>query len=264
MNPDVHEGQDRHDEWVGMQELFFEKHLGDLSNNYDFFALRAGIQGFQSDFRGFLYADNQPGLRLFGTYDNFKTQWNLAWFYQLDKDSNSGLNDYKFRDQQVLIANLYRQDFLFPGYTAQLSFHANLDNGNSTVFDDNGVLARPAPVGTIGHKSVNAYYLGWAGDGHIGRFNLTHQFYWALGNESFNPIADKQVDINAQMFALELSYDQDWIRYRASFLWASGGRQPQPIPPPPVSIPSSTTPISPAVASASSPARPSASRVVAA
>jgi hypothetical protein len=225
IDPDVHEGRDRHDEWIGLQELFFEKHLGDLSVNYDFWAARFGIQGFTSDFRGFLFSDNEPGVRLFGTLDNFKTHWNVAWFSQLEKDTNSGLNAYELRDQQVIIANIYRQDFIWLGYTAQLSFHANLDSGHGQI-DDNGVIVRPAPIGTIHEKSVNAYYLGWAGDGHIGRLNLTHQFYWALGHESFNPIAGRDVDINAQFFALELSYDQDWIRYRASFLWASGDDDP--------------------------------------
>jgi len=226
IDPDVHEGRDRHDEWLGMQELFFEKHLGDLSVNYDFWSSRFGIQGFQSDFRGFLFSDNEPGVRLFGTYDNNKTQWNLAWFAQLEKDTNSGLNAYEFRDQNVFIANVYRQDFLgLLGYTAQLSFHANLDDGHGQI-DDNGVIVRPAPIGIVKEKQVNAYYLGWAGDGHIGRLNLTHQFYWVLGNESFNPIAAREVDINAQFFAAELSYDQDWIRYRASFLYASGDDDP--------------------------------------
>jgi hypothetical protein len=226
IDPDVHEGRDRHDEWLGMQELFVEKHLGDLSVNYDFWAVRAGIQGFTSDFRGFLFSDNEPGVRLFGTADNFKWQWNVVWFWQLEKDTNSGLNDYQFRDQQVIVANLYRQDFLgLLGYTAQVSFHANLDDGGGQI-DDNGVIVRPAPVGVVREKEVSAYYLGWAGDGHIGRLNLSHQFYWALGSESFNPIAGRGVDINAQFFAVELSYDQDWIRYRASFLYASGDDDP--------------------------------------
>lgn len=226
IDPDVHEGRDRHDEWIGMQELFFEKHLGDLSVNYDFWSVRAGIQGFQSDFRGFLFSDNEPGIRLFGTYDNNKTQWNLAYFYQLEKDTNSGLNAYEFRDQNVFIANVYRQDFLgLLGYTAQLSFQMNLDDSHQQI-DKNGVIARPSPIGIVKDKQVQAYYFGWAGDGHIGRLNLTHQFYWALGNESFNQIAEREVDINAQMFAIEASYDQDWIRYRASFLWASGDDDP--------------------------------------
>jgi hypothetical protein len=225
VDPDVREGSDRHDEWLGMQELFFEKHLGDLSPNYDFWSIRLGIQGFSSDFRGFMFADNQLGARLFGTFDNARIQWNLAYFNTLEKDTNSGLNDYTLRNQQVVVANVYRQDFIWPGYTAQLSFHANLDHGGGQI-DDNGVIVRPAPVGTVEEKSVEAYYIGWAGDGHIGRFNLTHQFYQVFGRESFNPIAGQEVDLNAQFFAAEISYDQDWLRYRGSFLYASGDDDP--------------------------------------
>jgi hypothetical protein len=114
------------------------------------------------------------------------------------------------------------------GYTTQFSFHVNLDNGDDgeVQYDDNGLIVRPAPIGTIHEKDVRAYYLGWAGDGHIGRINVSHQFYQALGEESFNPIAGHGVDINAQFFAIELSYDQDWLRYRASFLWSSPDRDP--------------------------------------
>jgi hypothetical protein len=126
----------------------------------------------------------------------------------------------------VFIANLYRQDFIWQGYTAQLSFHANLDHGG-LQFDRNGFLARPAPVGTIREKDVEAYYVGWAGDGHIGRLNITHQYYYVFGRESFNPIADREVDISAHFAAVELSYDFDYIRYRASVAYASGDGSPE-------------------------------------
>jgi hypothetical protein len=225
VNPDVVAGTDRFHGWIAMQELFAEKKLADLSPNYDFLSVRAGIQGFTSDFRGFLFSDNEPGVRLFGNYDNNRYQYNLAWFAPVDKDTNSGLNTFNLRSQDVFIANLYRQDFLVPGYTGQLSFHANLDDGR-TYYDRNGDLARPEPIGTIGTKNVNAYYLGWAGDGHIGRINISHQFYQAFGEETFNEIAGHQVDINAQFFAVELSYDQDYIRYRTSFVYASGDHNP--------------------------------------
>ncbi|HEY7086475.1 MAG TPA: hypothetical protein VH518_00220 [Tepidisphaeraceae bacterium] len=239
IDPDVRNGTTRNDNWVGFQEAFVEYRLPYQSPNFDFTSVRAGIQGFTSDFRGFLFSDEQPGIRLFGNMDNNKLQWNLAWFHQLEKDTNSGLNSYTFRDQDVFIANLYIQDSLqrfkqhdnspmLLGYTTQFSFHVNLDNGDDgeVQYDDNGLIVRPAPIGTIHEKDVRAYYLGWAGDGHIGRINVSHQFYQALGEESFNPIAGHGVDINAQFFAIELSYDQDWLRYRASFLWSSPDRDP--------------------------------------
>jgi len=238
VDPDVREGTSRQDEWIGLQEAFAEKHLSDLSTNYDFWSIRVGIQGFASDFRGFMFADNNLGVRLFGTADSNRINWNLAYFHQLEKDTNSGLNSYTFRDQDIFIANVFFQDCLayfrpqsmndiLFGYTTQFSFHANFDHGEDGEFqlDDNGRIVRPAPVGTVQSDNANeirAYYLGWAGDGHIGRLNLSHQFYWALGEETFNPIAGREVDINAQFFAVELSYDQDWIRYRAAFVYASG------------------------------------------
>ncbi len=60
---------------------------------YDFDSIRVGIQPFSSDFRGFLFQDNQLGVRLFGTRDNNRWQYNLAYFRRLEKDTNSGLND---------------------------------------------------------------------------------------------------------------------------------------------------------------------------
>ncbi len=225
VSPDPRDGSDRNDEIVALQDLFFEKHLLDLSPNYDFVALRGGIQGFNADFKGFLFIDNNLGLRLFGNYDNSRWLYNLAWFHQLEKDTNSGLNELTTRDQDVFIANLYREDFLVLGYTGQVSFAMNWDRGN-LEYDSNGFLVRPQPIGTIAEKEVRAYYLGWAGDGHWGRLNLTHQFYQVFGTESFNQIADQETYLNAQFFAIELSVDIDWIRPRASFMYASGDDNP--------------------------------------
>jgi len=142
-----------------------------------------------------------------------------------EKDTDSGLNTFNDRDQVVSIVNLYKQDFIWPGYTAEWSFLANNDFGG-THYDDNGNLVRPEPIGTLQAHDVNAYYLGWGGDGHIGRINVSHQFYQALGYDSFNDLAGRPVTINAQMAVLEVSYDRDWARYKASFFYASGDGNP--------------------------------------
>ena len=55
---------------------------------------------------------------------------------------------------------------------------------------------------------------------------MTHAFYQAFGNDSFNAIAGKPVTINAQLAALELSYDKDWFRIKGSVFYASGSRNP--------------------------------------
>jgi hypothetical protein len=207
--------------FFALQQAFVEIHLADLTDNFDFVSLRAGNQPFNADFRGFLFNDVNLGARLFGNYANNLYQYNLAVFDMREKDTDSELNTFNNRDQEVVIANLYRQDFIWPGYTAELSFLANFDHGG-THYDDNGNIVRPEPLGTVRPHDVKAYYLGWGGDGHIGPLNISHQFYQALGRDEFNNLAGHGVDINAQMAALEVSYDRDWARYKASFFYASG------------------------------------------
>lgn len=227
VNIDVREGTERTDSHVGLQEAFAEAKLFDVSPNYDIVSLRAGIQGFISDFRGFLFADNEPGIRLFGNWASNRSSWNLAYFRMFEKDTNSLLNtsDLDSRDQRVFVANLYRQDFLWPGYTASLSLHVNQDHP-STHFDENGFLVRPAAVGTLQPHDVDVTYLGWTGSGHIHRVNLTHALYRVTGEDSENPIAGRSLDVEAWMGALEVSYDRDWLRYRGQIFWASGDDDP--------------------------------------
>jgi len=231
VNVDVTKGTTRLDSHLGLQEAFAEVKLHDLGPNYDFVSVRAGIQAFNSDFRGFLFVEEQPGVRFFGNLDSNRWQYNVAYFNFLEKNTNSGLNSMALRNQQVIIANAYRQDFLFQGYTAQLSVLYNKDDA-SIHYDENGFLVRPAPIGAVYSSgmirphSVHAAYLGWTGDGHIGPLNLTHAFYQAFGNDSFNAIAGKAVTINAQMAALELSYDKDWFRINGSVFYASGAANP--------------------------------------
>jgi len=217
---------DRSDRQLAFQELSLEKHLFNLSDRYDFISFKAGIQRMFSDFRGFLFSDFNLGGRLFGNFHSNHYQYNLAYFHQLEKDTNSELNTvFDDRNQQVYLVNLYRQDFLTLGYTAQWSLHYNVDRASIYV-DTNGFPTRPALIGTATPHTVRAFYLGWTGDGHLGRWNINHAFYQVLGNDSRNQLAGRRVRLNAQMAALELSIDQDWKRYKASAFYASGDAQP--------------------------------------
>ena len=112
VNVDPRDGRTRTDNFVGIQAAFIDKHLRNVSDRYDFDSIRVGIQPFSSDFRGFLFQDNQLGVRLFGTRRNNVIQYNLAWFRRIEKDTNSGLNDLgqPLRDDDIFIANLYWQD----------------------------------------------------------------------------------------------------------------------------------------------------------
>ena len=216
----------RNRDYVALQEAFFEYHVADLSPNYDFIAVKVGNQPFNSDFRGFIFNDTNLGLRLFGSADNNHYQYNLAFFDMREKDTNSELNTFDARDQHILIANLYRQDFIWKGYTAQLSYHGNFDHGGGPYYDENGGIVRPSPLGTPVAHDVQVHYLGWAGDGHIGRWNVSHAAYLAVGKDDLNGLAGRSTDIFAHMAALEVSYDLDWIRYKASVFYASGDNDP--------------------------------------
>ncbi len=221
VNPDVRKGTQRARTWGTLQEWFVEAKIADLSPEYDFLSVRAGSQPFNSDFRGFIYSDVNRGVRLFGTLNGNRDQFNLAFFRQLEKETNSGLNTFQDRNQNILIGNWYHQDFLYPGYTIQGSVHYNND-GPDTLFDRNRFLVRPDPAGVFQPHRVEVAYLGFAGDGHIDRFNVSHACYWAVGRDSRNPIAGQSQSISATMAALELSYDRDWARFRVSGMYASG------------------------------------------
>jgi len=226
VNIDVREGTSRLDAHVGLQEAFVEKKLADLSANYDFISFRLGIQQFNSDFRGLVFTEEQPGARLFGNLLNNRLQYNAAYFWFLEKDTNSGLNRFRNRHQQVMVANAYYQDFIAKGYTAEVSYLYDKDDA-SIHYDENGFLTRPAPIGAVTPHGIQSHYIGITGNGHFGRINLSNAFYQVLGHDDLNPIAGRRTRIDAQMAAVELSLDKDWIKFRLSGFFASGDSNPR-------------------------------------
>ena len=234
VKPDVRRGTSRTDGYLSLQELFYERKIRDVSPNYDFMSFRVGSQPFNSDFRGFIFNDTNLGARLFGNFASNRYQYNVAVFDRLEKDTNSGLNTMELRDQQVAIANLYWQDFLVRGYTQEFSVHY-LRDGATFHYDRNGILVRPAPVGVFTPHEIRATYVGEAGLGHIGRFNVDHAIYYVFGTDELNPIAGPDpnlrnkngVKIGAGSAAIEVSYDRDWYRPRLAIFYASGDRNPR-------------------------------------
>jgi hypothetical protein len=227
-NADPRRGLDRDDTFVGLQAAFVDKHLRNVSDNFDFDSFRIGIQPFSSDFRGFLFQDNQLGARLFGTRDNNKWQYNLAYFRRLEKDTNSGLNDLgdEPRDDDVVVANLYRQDFPVLGFTSQATVLYNRNREDEIRINQNGFIERPASIGLEQFRQYDVTYLGYNGDGHFGRLNLTTSVYYALGRETPSLFVNQEVDISALFAAMEVSMDFDWIRPKLSLLYASGDDNP--------------------------------------
>jgi len=231
---DPQSGKSRTEGFVGIQGLFVDKHLRNVSERYDFDSIRVGIQPITADFRGFLFQDSPVGVRLFGTRDNNRWQYNIGWFRRIEKDTNSGLNDITendlsdaLRDDDVFLFNLYRQDFPFLGFTSQVALVHNRNSENDENFiDDNGFLTRPSALGIQQKREYDVTYIGYNGDGHIGPWNLSVSAYYAFGEESPALFVDQKSDISAAFAAVELSRDFDWIRLRASGIYGSGDDDP--------------------------------------
>ena len=229
VNADSRQGLTRDDFHVGIQAAFIDKHLRNVSDRFDFDSVRFGIQPFSSDFRGFLFQDNQLGARLFGTRDNNKWQYNIAAFRRLEKDTNSGLNDLgeSLRDDDVFIANVYRQDFPVLGFTSQATVAYNRNREDDRVRrNNNNFIERPASFGNERLHQYDVGYVGYNGDGHFGRMNLTTALYYAFGERTPGTFSTTKTDISAYFAAAEFSFDFDWIRPRISMLYASGDDDP--------------------------------------
>lgn len=224
------DGTKRTDRFLGIQAAFIDKHLRNVSNRFDFDSLRVGIQPFSSDFRGFLFQDSQLGVRLFGNRNNNVFQYNLAWFRRLEKDTNSGLNDVsqRPRNDDVLTANIYWQDFPVLGFVSQASVTYNRNREKGQIeYDNNGFIARPASLFEERFsRDYDVTYLGYSGDGHFGRLNVTGSAYYALGEQTNTRFRAAKDKISAYFLASELSFDLDWLRPKLSFLWASGDDDP--------------------------------------
>lgn len=228
LETDPTKGTSRSDDQFGLQEAFIDYHLRNVSDRYDFDSVRVGVQPFSTDFRGFLFQDNQPGIRFFGNRDNNRWQYNLAYFRRLEKDVNSGLVDLDKapRDDHIFIANLYRQDFPVLGLTSQATIVHNHSDEDSGIRDANGFPARPAEFGLARLRDYDVTYAGLNMDGRLGRFGITASAYYAFGENRDAPVSGEESDIRAFFLAAEPSIDFDWIRLRLSALYASGDDDP--------------------------------------
>jgi hypothetical protein len=222
---DPRRGTNRLDTQFSLEEAFGEVKIKDVNENYDFISVRAGIQPFVSDFRGFIFSDNNLGGRIFGAFGNNRYQYNAAFFSQLEKDTNSGLNRFDKRNQNIYILNLFRQDFHAKGFTIQGSALFN-DDRSGKQYNRNGFLVRPALIGDVREHAVRVGYLGFNTDGHIRRLNLTSSYYFAFGYDTRNPIAGRDTRIRSNMVAAEASVDKDYLRFKTSFFFAQGDKNP--------------------------------------
>ena len=98
----------------------------------------------------------------------------------------------------MFVANLYRQDFLIPGLTSQITVVYNRNREGSDIqIDDNGFPVRPALLGDLRGRDYDVVYLGYNADGRIGRLNLTASAYGALGEDRNSFFTGRPAQIRA-------------------------------------------------------------------
>jgi hypothetical protein len=113
------------------------------------------------------------------------------------------------------------------GFTSQVAYvHNRNSESEENYFDNNGFLVRPASLGTEELREYKVNYLGYNGDGHFGRNNVSVSMYYAFGDEDKATFTGKESDIDALFAAGEFSRDYDWIRARLSFVYGSGDEDP--------------------------------------
>jgi hypothetical protein len=153
-------------------------------------------------------------------------------FRRIEKDTNSGLNDVTLgsdalRDDDLAVVNLYVQDFPVLGFTSQGTVVYNRNReGDDFLVDDNGVIQRPSSLGLGRNTDYDVVYVGYNGDGHMGRWNLTASVYGAVGTTDRGMFVEQGQDILAGFGALELSRDYSWARLRLSLAYGSGDKDP--------------------------------------
>jgi opacity protein-like surface antigen len=194
------------DDWR-LLETFGEVKLFEIGNTFDPTSARLGLQIFNSDFFGFIYNDTQPGARIFSEIARNQFKANLAFFDRLNKEKLSGLDEFKRREHQVVVASFQWDDFIFPGFNILPNF----------VWSNDEILA-----GTL-----DAYYLGVTTNGHLGRVNVNSAFYYVFGDTAKNTLAKKSEDISAGMAFAQVAYPIAYWNPRVAVAWASGDGKPR-------------------------------------
>lgn len=213
----------------GAQNLFFEAHLRNVSANFDFDSVRIGIQAMISDFRGFVLSDQPVGVRFFGTRDSQIYQYSIGWFRTLPKnaDKQNELGE-GLSPNDIVMGNLEIEDTFVPGYNSELTviYDRNRATGTQVVAPDAPDAMVPATFIDGARHDFDVGYVGYSGDGHFGRWNLTTSLYEALGEEQETEFGVRNSMVQASFAAAELSRDFDWIRVRGSAMYASGDPHP--------------------------------------
>jgi len=192
---------------IRMLEAFGDVKLFEVGNNFDATTARLGLQIFNADFFGLIYNDVQPGARVFSELGRNQFKANIAYFDRLNKEKLSALNEWKRREDAVVVANVEWDDFLVPGFNVLPAFVAN--------FDDK--LA----------KHLEAYYVGATATGRLGRVNVNGAGYYVFGGTADNTPTKQREQISAWMGLAQVLYPISYFTPRLALLYASPDEDPR-------------------------------------
>ena len=191
---------------VRILEVFGEAKLFEVGRNFDATSARLGLQIFNSDFQGFIYNDVQPGGRLFSELSRNQFKLNIAGFDRLNKEKLSGLNEFKRREHAVAVASLEWDDFVMPGFNVLPNIVVSIDDKLN--------------------RTLEAYYVGIATNGRLGRFNVNSAVYYVFGQTADNTPDRRSQDISAGMVFAQVAYPIQFAAPRLAVAWATGDRDP--------------------------------------
>ena len=204
VNIDVRRGTNRTDWHASLEEAFGEVKLADINANYDFVSVRAGIQPFVSDFRGFIFSDNNLGARVFGAFDNNRYQFNGALLLDARERHEQRSESLRHAPSERLHRQHLSGRTSFARATRSREVFITTTIAAALNSIATGFLVRPALIGDVRPHAIKVGYLGFSGDGHLGRLNLSHSYYFAFGHDERNPIAARRVNVRSNMAALRL------------------------------------------------------------
>ncbi len=192
-------------------DAFADVRLADFGHsNFDQLFLRAGIQGFKSDFHGLVFNDVGLGGRLFGEARKNRLRYDIAYFKLFQKDPISGFIDFSQpSSHQVGIARLAWEDFLVTGWNSEWTFHYNRDHRKQTDTD------------------LDTFYLGASFNGHVGRLILNPAVHFVTGHaDALEAGVPVQHSVAAWTGLLDVQYPLDFMTFRFGYVYASGDSDP--------------------------------------
>jgi len=147
----------------------------------------------------------------------------VGWFRRLPKNpARQNELGAAIPANDLLVGNLYVQDLGWSGLNSEFVLIYDRSRAPGTRITPGAV---PEFTGGARHN-YDVAYLGYANDGHIGRYNFTSAVYEVLGREEQSVFTGTASTVQASFAALELSRDFDWMRVRLSGLYASGDGNP--------------------------------------